>query len=245
MLDKAFIIADEIAKLTDEVILFHSATGKDSIALLDILAPRFKRIVCVFMYVVKDLEHNGRYISYARNKYKNCEFVQIPHFAVFSYIKYGYMGHWQNENQKLYSMADLTEIIRKKYNIGWTAFGFKQSDSLNRRCMLRSYNEYAEKSIGRMEAINDKTKKFYPLSHYKNRDVLEYIDCNGLIRPESFGSNVRSNGENISNVDFMIYLREKFPNDLKRLFAEYPGCERLLFEHDYEKSLNAKDNGKQ
>jgi hypothetical protein len=36
MLEKAQLIADEIAKRTDEVILFHSASGKDSIALLDI-----------------------------------------------------------------------------------------------------------------------------------------------------------------------------------------------------------------
>ena len=63
MLDKAFIIADEIAKRgVEEVILFHSASGKDSIALLDILAPRFKRVVCVFMYIVKDMEHISRYI---------------------------------------------------------------------------------------------------------------------------------------------------------------------------------------
>ena len=45
MLDKAIAITDEIAKRTDEVILFHSASGKDSIALLDICAPRFKRVV--------------------------------------------------------------------------------------------------------------------------------------------------------------------------------------------------------
>lgn len=233
MLDKAAIIADEIAKVTDEVVLFHSASGKDSIALLDILAPRFKRIVCVFMYIVKDLEHNSRYINYARRKYPNCEFVQVPHFAVFSYIKYGYMGHWENPSQKLYSMADLTEIVREKYKIEWACFGFKQSDSLNRRCMLRSYNEYAEKPVGRMEAINDKTKKFYPLSHYKNKDVLEYIEAKGLIRPERFGENIQSNGENITSIDFLLYLKKNFPSDLQKVFAEYPDCERLLFEYDY------------
>jgi DNA-binding transcriptional LysR family regulator len=74
MLEKAIAITDEIAKRTDEVILFHSASGKDSIALLDICAPRFKRVVCVFMYVVKNMEHINRYINYARKKYPNVEF---------------------------------------------------------------------------------------------------------------------------------------------------------------------------
>ena len=234
MLDKAFIIADEIARTTDEVVLFHSASGKDSIALLDILSPRFKRVVCVFMYIVKDLEHNNRYISYARAKYANCEFIQVPHFALFSYIKYGYMGHWSNPDQKLYSMADITESVRERTGIQWACFGFKQSDSLNRRCMLRSYNEHAEKPIGRMEAINDKTKKFYPLSHYKNRDVIEYIEKNGLIRPEVFGENIQSNGESISNVEFLLFLRREFPRDLRKLTTEFPDCERILFEYDYK-----------
>lgn len=232
MLDKAQLIADEIAKRgVEEVILFHSASGKDSIALLDVLAPRFKRVVCVFMYVVKDMEHISRYINYARKKYPNCEFVQVPHFAVFSYIKYGYMGHEKNPKQRMYSMADLTEMVRKKYNIEWAFYGFKQSDSLNRRCMLRTYE---------MEAICEKSKKCYPLSHYKNKDILEYIDRKGLIQPERYGKG-QSSGQNITDLDYLRYIREKFPKDLQKLYKEYPDCERLLFEYDYKtKEQNEK-----
>lgn len=226
MLDKAFLIADEIAKRTDEVILFHSASGKDSIALLDILAPKFKKVVCVFMYIVKDMEHISRYINYARRKYPNCEFVQVPHFAVFSYIKYGYMGHWKNPKQRLESMASLTDMVRKKFGIEWVFYGFKQSDSLNRRCMLRTYN---------MEAICEKSKKCYPLSHYKNKDILEYIDRMGLIQPEKYGEKGQSNGQNITDLDYLLYIREKFPKDLQKIYDEYPDCERLLFEYDYKK----------
>ena len=225
MLDKAFIIADEIAKRgVEDVILFHSASGKDSIALLDILAPRFKRVVCVFMYIVKDMEHISRYINYARKKYPSCEFYQIPHFAVFSYVKYGYMGHRQDPKMKLQTMASLTEMLREKFRIDWCFYGFKQSDSLNRRCMLRTYE---------MEAICEKSKKCYPLSHYKNKDILEYIDRMGLIQPERYGKG-QSSGQNITDIDYLLYIREKFPNDLKRLFDEYPDCERLLFEYDYK-----------
>ena len=226
MLDKALLICDEIAKRgVEEVILFHSASGKDSIALLDILAPRFKRVVCVFMYIVKDMEHISRYINYARKKYPNCEFYQIPHFAVFSYIKYGYMGHVKDPKMKLQTMASLTEMLREKFHIEWAFYGFKQSDSLNRRCMLRTYT---------MEAICEKSKKCYPLSHYKNKDILEYIERNGLIPPEKYGPKGQSNGQNISDLDYLLYIREKFPKDLHKLYDEYPDCERLLFEYDYK-----------
>ena len=233
MLDKAIYIADEIASRgVEEVILFHSASGKDSIALLDILAPRFRRVVCVFMYIVKDMEHISRYINYAKRKYPSCEFVQVPHFAVFSYVKYGYLGHPKNPKQRLYSMADLTDMVRKKYGIEWAFYGFKQSDSLNRRCMLRTYY---------MEAICEKSKKCYPLSHYKNGDILEYIDRNGLIRPEKYGPKGQSSGQNLSDVDYLLYIRNNYPHDLRKLYDEYPGCERILFEYDYKQKREKEE----
>lgn len=91
-MDRAINVIDRVAKETDRVLLFHSASGKDSIALLDLIAPRFKDVVCAYMYIVKDLQHINRYISYSINKYPNVKFVQIPHFALTSYRKVGYMG---------------------------------------------------------------------------------------------------------------------------------------------------------
>ena len=179
MMKKAIDIIKTIAERTDRVILFHSASGKDSIALLDLISPYFKEIVCVYMYVVKDLSHINRYINYACNKYPNVKYVQIPHFAVYSYRRIGYMGCEKNEKQKLYSMAQLTDIVREKYNIEWAFFGFKQSDSMNRRLMLRTYD---------MNGINEAQKKCYPLSEYKNKDVMDYISRAGLIKPESYDS---------------------------------------------------------
>ena len=65
----------------DRVILFHSGAGKDSIALLNMMSPYFKEIVCVYMYMVKDLEHINRYILWAEKRYPNCRFIQTPHYA--------------------------------------------------------------------------------------------------------------------------------------------------------------------
>lgn len=44
-----------MAETTDRAILFHSATGKDSLVMLDLMAPFFKEIVCVYMYIVPNL----------------------------------------------------------------------------------------------------------------------------------------------------------------------------------------------
>lgn len=221
---RAIEIINKVAKSSERAILFHSGSGKDSIALLDLLSPRFKEVVCVYMYVVRDLSHINRYINYSINKYPNVKFVQIPHFAVYSYIKNSYMGHECNPEQKLYSMDKLTELVREKYNIEWAFFGFKMSDSLNRRCMLKTYD---------MNAINEKTKKCYPLSEYKNKEILNYIKKEDLVRPEKYGKS-QSSGTDISDINYLLFLRNKYPSDLNKVLTEYPLAERLLFEYDYE-----------
>ena len=88
----ASIHIEKIASITKKAVLFHSASGKDSIALLDIMVPHFEEIVCVYMYTVKDMQHIAKYITWAQNRYKNARFVQIPHYSVFTYIKTGYLG---------------------------------------------------------------------------------------------------------------------------------------------------------
>lgn len=227
MMKKAIDIIKTIASKTDRVILFHSASGKDSIALLALISPYFKEIVCVYMYVVKDLSHINRYINYACNKYPNVNYIQIPHFALYSYRRIGYMGCVKNEKQKLYNMAQLTDIVREKYNIDWAFFGFKQSDSMNRRLMLRTYD---------MNGINKVQKKCYPLSEYKNKDVLAYIDQTELIRPESYGGKQQSSGTDITDINYLLFLRSEYPDDLQKVINEYPLVERKLFEYDYERA---------
>lgn len=224
MLTRAQQIIEQIAQKTNKVILFHSMSGKDSIALLHLLYPHFDQITCVFMYVVKDLDHIARYMHYINKKYPKARIIQIPHFALFSYIKTGHLGHKQNEKQRLYNLSDLTDNIREKTNIEWAFFGFKQSDSMNRRVMLRTYQE---------QAINEKNKKVYPLSTYKNNDIIEYIKAEKLITPEKYG-NSQSSGTDINDLNYLLFLRNHFPNDLKKVIAEFPLVERKLYEYDYE-----------
>lgn len=226
-MERAIEIIKTIAGKTERVILFHSASGKDSIALIDLLPPCFKEIICVYMYVVKDLSHINRYINYTCKKHSNVRYVQIPHFALYSYRRVGYMGCEQDERQKLYNMSQLTEIVRKKYEAEWAFFGFKQSDSMNRRLMLRTYKE---------GAINEKQKKCYPLSEYKNRDVLEYIYRVGLIKPEEYGGKLQSSGTDIADINYLLFLRNKYPDDLLKVINEFPLVERKLFEYDYERT---------
>lgn len=222
-MEAARSIIQSIAERTDRAILFHSATGKDSIALLDLMHPYFHEIVCVFMYTVKDLEHINRYIAWAQRKYPKARFIQIPHYGVYSWIKVGYMGCRQNPKQRKYTLADLNEKVRERTGIEWTFLGFKQSDSMNRRLMLRGYDR---------ESICEKSRKVYPLSSYKNADVLAYIERNHLITPEAYGGEHQSSGSDINDIHYLLWLRENYPGDLQKIYSQFPMVERLVFDHD-------------
>lgn len=66
---------DLIRVKSNEALLFLSL-GKDSLVLLDLVYPKFDRIVCVFMYFVKNLEHINRWINWTKAKYPKIEFVK-------------------------------------------------------------------------------------------------------------------------------------------------------------------------
>lgn len=227
-LKRAREIIDEVSKETDSILLFHSLSGKDSIVMLDLCYGKFKRIVLVFMYIVKNLEHIMRYYRYAKAKYPNIEIVQVPHYALFYYIKTGYMGIRQDEKQRQWTLAEITDKLRKKLGIEWACYGFKQSDSLNRRLMLRSY-------VDGKEAINWETKKFYPLSTYKNGDVADYILEHRLKNPEACGTNKQSSGVDVEDIKYQNFLKAYYPQDLEKIYEVFPMARIIMLKADKNK----------
>lgn len=227
-LKRAVEVIDEVSKQTDSILLFHSLSGKDSITLLDLCYPRFKRVVCVFMYIVKDLDHINRYLVYAKKKYPNVEFIQVPHYSLYNYIKIGFMGIQKNVKQRQWTLADITDKLREKLGIEWACFGFKQSDSLNRRLMLRSYSDGKE-------AICWKTKKLYPLSTYKNQDVIDYMHAHHLKNHEKYGDNLQSSGTDIMDAQYLTFLHRCFPQDEEKIYRQFPQARIVLMQANKDK----------
>lgn len=209
---------------TDSIILFHSATGKDSMALLDMLHPFFKQIICVYMYVVPNLRHVNKYIDYHQRKYK-VNFMQVPHFLVNEYIKTGCMGIEKDEKIKLSTLSQLDEKIRAKTGINYSVYGFKKSDSMNRRFMLKDLLH---------EGYNPKTHKAYPLTNWNNSLVLKYIAQKRLLTPLTYDQKHRSTGFDITDINMLAWLKNNYPDDLEKVTAMYPATKTILFEHEYQ-----------
>ena len=233
MLDRATEIIKEMSQQTKEIILMHSLSGKDSIALLELCYPYFERIVCVFMYTVPNLRHIMNYYAFARRRYPKAEFIQVPHYVLFNYRKNGFLGTQGNSNQRLWKFSDIIDKVREKTGIEWACIGFKQSDSLNRRLMLRSYKDGKE-------AICYVGKKFYPLSTYKNNDIVEFIKARHLKNPEWFDKGEQSSGVDITDYHYLKYLEKNFPDDLQKIYDTYPASVLIIPNH--EKDMKEKDN---
>lgn len=105
---------DFVAGQTDECILMCSL-GKDSLVTLDMIAPRFKKVFCIFMFFIKGLEHIERWANWVKARYPNVEFEQIPHSNP-TYILRSGLYCTPHPKQRLLKLADVIKALRLKHN---------------------------------------------------------------------------------------------------------------------------------
>ena len=203
---------------TDSVMLFCSL-GKDSLVLLDLIYPHFERIVCVFMYFVKGLEHIEKWISWVKRRYPRVEFVQVPHWTL-TYILRSGTYCVPNPKTKLLKLRNIVDAMRLKYGLHYCFLGMKKADGMNRRLMLLGYKENNYENLGLV----------YPLAEWTQKNILAYMKQHNLPSPVRYGKKA-SNGVGF-NVDCFLWLRENYPQDLQRIYKVFPMSERILFEHD-------------
>ena len=103
-IDHANEVIASVRQKTDRAILFYSC-GKDSEVLLDLMAPHFKEIVCVFMYFVKGLDHIDNYLRAVKARYANVTILQVPHWTLTRVLRCG-LYCIPNPNVKLLSLKD-------------------------------------------------------------------------------------------------------------------------------------------
>ena len=209
-------------------IVFFSC-GKDSIALLDMVAPVFDEVICVFMYFVPGLAHIERYLNDAAARYKNVKILQYEHFSVSDIRRIG-LYCTPDPKQKLSSLSKIDAQSRADTGIPITFYGSKKNDGLNRRLMLNSYGELP---------IQQKTQKYYPLADFSNKQVLAYIRAKRLPFPIRYGGK-QSNALGF-HLECFLWMRQNEPGDLEKTYIEYPLSRQILFEYDYAEKNKSPD----
>ena len=216
-------VIDWVRRKTDSVILFYSA-GKDSIALLDLVAPHFRRVVCVYMYLVPGMEHIEKYIEYSKLAYPNVEFYEVPHWNLTYTLKAGLYCQ-PDPSVKLMKFSDVANNCRLRFGIEWCLYGMKQSDNMNRGIMLRG-KDYE------LEAIHPRTRNAYPLSRWGNNEVLAYIRQHRLPEPVRYSERQKSQGLTF-NEDCFLYLKKHWPGDLAKILEAFPLAEVILYKAEH------------
>jgi len=161
----------------------------------------------------------GAYLRDAGRRYANVRVLEVPHWCL-SYIRRAGLYCAPDPSVRLQKLAGATEEARAVTGIQWAFFGMKKSDSLNRRLMPGGYA---------MEALSEKTQKAYPLSLWRNAEVLRYIRQRGLPAPIAYGPG-RSNGVGFGT-DCLAYLERHWPGDCQRILDEFPMARAVPWGH--------------
>ena len=206
-----------IREQADTALLFCSF-GKDSLVLLDLLAAKFDKVLCIFMYFVKDLEHINKYARWVSAKYANVEVEQIPHWSL-SYLLRSGMFCTYNKNVKLLKFKEVDKAMKLKYGVDFSFYGMKKADSINRRVMLNQYGDTYEYK-----------GKVYPLADWTQKDVMTYIKLQRIVEPVRYSK--KSGGGVNFNIDCFLYLRENYPDDLEKIYRVFPASRKLLIDYD-------------
>lgn len=214
-----------VREQSNEAILMCSL-GKDSLVVLDMIYPRFDRIVCVFMHFVPDLEHINRWINWLKARYPKVEFVSVPHWTM-SYLLRGGLYCVPNPDIRLIKLADVIRSLRIRYGIEWVFLGMKKADGMNRRLMLKGYaeNHYTNKGLA------------YPLADWTQKEILAYMKHHNM--PEPVRYSLKASSGVGFNLDCFLWLRNNgFEGDLEKIYKVFPLSRRILLEYDYKHSIN-------
>lgn len=209
---------DRIRAKSDAAILFCSF-GKDSLVLLDLLYPHFKRLVLVFMYFVPGLEHIERYVRWAKSRYPGIIVDQVPHWTLTSIMKCG-MYCVPRPDTKLLTLRDINQNMQLKHGINYSFYGMKMADSLNRRLFLRGYAENGYENQGNV----------YPLAEWTQKDIASYMRQRRLPEPVRYSKNA-SGGVGFNEACY-LWMRKNAPQDLEKVLRAFPLSEKILFDHD-------------
>ena len=227
-IDVAKMVIEDVRSHSSDCIVMMSL-GKDAIVTLDLLYDRFDRIVCVFMYLVKDLEHIKRWIDWLIARYPRVEFEQIPHWNTTYNLRFG-VYCTPNPKVRVLNLSMVVKSLKKRFGIGYVFFGMKKADSMSRRLMLMPYEQ--ENFIHNGNC--------YPLVEFTQKQVLQYMKLRHLPKPIMYSSTLysetaevgRASGGLSLDYDCFVWLRKNAPADLERIYKVFPQSRVILFKYD-------------
>lgn len=210
--------------VTDSVIVGFSG-GKDSIVVLDLCVKHFKKVEAYFLYIVKGLGFQERYLNYIERKYKIL-FHRLPHFVLSDIFKHSAYRPNTNitTNCSKIKITDIENEMRSRVNIDWFATGQKACDSIDRNAMIRRCN-----------GIDHKARRIYPIAYFNNAAVFNYLKANKIPLPPDYGLFSGSKNQSFGGLygQDLKAIKDKYPEDYEKILEVFPFVEASVKRYEF------------
>ena len=212
-------IIDTVARFTSEIVV--GVSGKDSLAVLELVRPRFKRVSGFFQYLVPGLSFQDRWLDAVERRY-GIGIVRLPHFQLSDLLRSAsFRPHTRVSVQcPKISIGDVLSEVRTKTGIAWVATGEKKCDSLQRRGML-----------SRNGGIDLKNCRCFPLADWTNAGVFNFLRRAGVPLPPDYQMIGRS-FDRLSGKQ-LIAIRDRYPNDYRKIIEVFPFAECAIVREQF------------
>lgn len=220
------MVLREVHDRSDKIIVGLSG-GKDSLVTLDLCVKEFgvQNVHAFFMYFVKGLRCVESILRWCERHYK-IEIDYFPHWTLGLAYKYAiFMPHrsgtdeWRDMKQ-----VDVENAERQKRGVEWLAMGHRMTDSIERVAML--------KGIGGLDVVG---RRVYPLWRWNEKAVYAYLRAKRIPLPPKLTILKRSMSGVSFEEDTLLYIREHFPDDYKKIMTVFPYAEAKLARFEMKK----------
>lgn len=225
-LDEAKRMLREVHSRTDRVIVALSG-GKDSLVTLDLCVREFGANVSAFyMYLVKDMRCVETTVRWCEKHY-GITVHRLPHWMLgLAYKNATYMPHRTGASEwRDMRLGDVEQLARKKSGAEWIAYGHRMADSIERVGMLK-----------RISGFDEKGSRAYPLWAWNEAAVVAYLRAKKIPAPPKLTILKRSMTGVSFNIDMLLAIRDKFPDDYAKILEVFPLADAKIARHEMQKT---------
>lgn len=205
-------------KLGIDSVAVATSCGKDSVATLDLCCRHFSRVHAYFMYFVRGLSFQERYLSYLEKRY-GISIARVPHFNLSRLYRNGALRHptKRSAEVKLLRMPDVEAAMRRRFNVEYVATGERRGDSIER-------NTQIVQSDG---GISVSRHRIWPIGYWTKGQVESYLANAGVMMPPDYRLNLESRRSGVSFGNMLrspelIPIRDNYPDDYEKICRQFP-----------------------
>jgi 3'-phosphoadenosine 5'-phosphosulfate sulfotransferase (PAPS reductase)/FAD synthetase len=201
--------------------------GKDSAVCLDLMLRSKIEVYPIYFYTVPDLEFVEKGIRKFEDHYK-IKIIQLPHPMLYDAVRKGdflpphHVKGLQSLELPKVGFEDIAQIYfeHEGINVEWDVAGMKQSDSFNRRMVIRKYG-----------CINEEARKVYLVYNFRDREIWKYMLNNRVPIIDDYKLFGRSFDG--LNYQYLVPIKKHYPDDYKRIIEMFPLAEMEILRYEY------------